>query len=333
MRFGDALVWVEAPTEPAALRRSLPLHPVGECTDGGRQLVVLFTWDAYSDNAGPHDYTPAVFRGGARSRRQSPSRGTSRGREWQSNPITDADRGMNGTTSQNSHPHCAGDIAMRTVVLASIVAIAFSIGLSTPALACSPLVVFYAGFGSQKGGNLLWKLCKGYKKHGARIRCLTWTDDEIDHIIDHWNSTDEPTPVVLIGHSYGGDTAYKVADRLPKIIEPTLITLDPVGEDAWITIGIPVLVGISFREERFPKPTQGVWVNVHKRAADFTSWIGGSVQFGGPGSCESIADEGGLWGKQRNAKSIPFEGSHCDVRKMFKLAEYAVDNATICLSE
>ena len=59
VRYGDALAWVETPSEAAAVRRSLDLHPLGDWTNDARRLVV-FRQDAYPDNAGPHDYTRAV---------------------------------------------------------------------------------------------------------------------------------------------------------------------------------------------------------------------------------------------------------------------------------
>ena len=60
VRFGDALAWVEAPSEGAAVRRSLGLNGLGDWTDDARDLVA-FPQDAYPENAGPHDYTRAVL--------------------------------------------------------------------------------------------------------------------------------------------------------------------------------------------------------------------------------------------------------------------------------
>ena len=37
VRYGDALEWVEAPSESAAVRRSLDLHSVGGWTYDGRK--------------------------------------------------------------------------------------------------------------------------------------------------------------------------------------------------------------------------------------------------------------------------------------------------------
>ena len=69
VRHGDALAWVEAPSAPAALRRSLGLHALGDWTDDARALVV-FPQDAYPENAGPHDYTRPVLRASPSPRRR-----------------------------------------------------------------------------------------------------------------------------------------------------------------------------------------------------------------------------------------------------------------------
>ena len=60
VRYGDALAWVEAPSEVAAVRRSFDLHPLGDWTDDERQLTA-FPQDAYPEHTGPHDYTRAVL--------------------------------------------------------------------------------------------------------------------------------------------------------------------------------------------------------------------------------------------------------------------------------
>ena len=41
VRYGDALAWVEAPTDAGAVRRSLDLHPLGDWTDDARELAVF----------------------------------------------------------------------------------------------------------------------------------------------------------------------------------------------------------------------------------------------------------------------------------------------------
>ena len=80
VRFGNALACVEAPSEAAAVRRSLVLHPLGDWTDDARRLAA-FPQDAYPDYAGPHDYTRAVLRADPPSfpgRRPQRRRGQSR---------------------------------------------------------------------------------------------------------------------------------------------------------------------------------------------------------------------------------------------------------------
>ena len=79
VRYGDALAWVEAPTQADAVRRSLDLHPLGDWTDDARELVV-FAQDSYPDNAGRHDYTRAVLEANPsppRRRRAGPRSGRS----------------------------------------------------------------------------------------------------------------------------------------------------------------------------------------------------------------------------------------------------------------
>ena len=82
VRHGDALPWVEAPSATAALRRSLDLHSLGDCTDDACKLVV-FPQDTYPENAGRHDYNRAVLNarraraGDPRVARSAASRGCS----------------------------------------------------------------------------------------------------------------------------------------------------------------------------------------------------------------------------------------------------------------
>ena len=79
VRYADALAWVEAPSAPAALRRSLDLHALGDWTDDARELVV-FPQDAYPENAARHDYTRAVLRAEPRPPRRCPRARGSRSR-------------------------------------------------------------------------------------------------------------------------------------------------------------------------------------------------------------------------------------------------------------
>ena len=78
VRHDDALACVEAPSAPAALRRSLDLNRLGDWTNDARQLVV-FPQNVYPEYSGPHDDTRAVLRANPspprrRRRRGSPAR-------------------------------------------------------------------------------------------------------------------------------------------------------------------------------------------------------------------------------------------------------------------
>ena len=86
VRFGDALAWVEAPSEAAAVRRSLDLHPLGDWTGDARDLVV-FAQDAYPEHAGPHDYTRAVLNAGPLPGRVVALPGARRLSAWPSSPV------------------------------------------------------------------------------------------------------------------------------------------------------------------------------------------------------------------------------------------------------
>ena len=200
----------------------------------------------------------------------------------------------------------------------------------TEPVACKPLVVFYGGFGSQTKENLLWEVCQEYSKPGVRKQCLAYSADGTDFIVDYWKSTPGETPIVLVGHSWGGDTAYTVAEQLPQNMAPTLITLDPVGGRAWTTVGIPNVLAVSVRKDDLAKPTHGEWVNIHQ-AARRVDFDGSLLELVKLAHCDGIADIGGLWGHQRNANSIEFAGGHCNIDRMFALAEIYIATATKCL--
>jgi pimeloyl-ACP methyl ester carboxylesterase len=101
---------------------------------------------------------------------------------------------------------------------------------------------------------------------------FTW--DAGEAIINHINSLPEGEDVVIIGHSYGGATAWDIADDVNKPVSG-LITLDPVG---WFT---------NFWGE---KP-DGVdsWINVYadQEGYSFNDWI---ADMGGQWGTEDLAD-------------------------------------------
>ena len=183
---------------------------------------------------------------------------------------------------------------------------------------CKPLIVFYNGFFDQDSSKILGKrnfytICNEYiPKKGATKKCLSWSKFdggyETDFIVDHWHSTSSEKPIVLIGYSYGGDTAYDVAGSLPKEYSPTLITLDPVGKKGL--------------DSSLPKPTSGEWITMYTKK----SW---SLN-----KCDLFVKPAIRYRNQSNAdKNITFEGDHCDVDKMFSLAKPFIDKKFACLKD
>ena len=61
VRYGDALAWVEAPSAPQALLRSLDLRRMGDWTDDARRLVV-FPQDDYPEKAVRNSYKLLIKR-------------------------------------------------------------------------------------------------------------------------------------------------------------------------------------------------------------------------------------------------------------------------------
>lgn len=180
------------------------------------------------------------------------------------------------------------------------------------AQSCKPLIVFYNGFLNQDLDKLLGKrnfysICNEYiPRQGVTKKCLSWSKIgggyKTDFIVDHWDSTSKKTPVILIGYSYGGDTAYDIAESLPKSYNPTLITLDPVGKKGL--------------DSSLPKPTSGKWINIYTKDA---------VSFN---KCDLIARAGVRYRNQFNADSnLTFDVNHCDVDIMFSRAKPFIEEA------
>jgi thioesterase domain-containing protein len=66
---------------------------------------------------------------------------------------------------------------------------------------------------------------------GVDVMYFTWDqeNESMNAVKEHLRNYPS-SPVVMIGHSYGGDTAFKVADKLGKDVSiKLLVTLDPVG--------------------------------------------------------------------------------------------------------
>jgi len=151
---------------------------------------------------------------------------------------------------------------------------------------CSkPLLIFYGGGGDRDiSGNVrnwVLPLINSYSSiEGLTIKYYPFTDNFIpiggnaeviqfinNHIRNYPNS-----PIILVGHSYGGDSAYEAIDNINKKVD-LLVTLDPVS---------------NFRTSQRAKPTNVLrWVNVWTS----DSWSVGDV----------VAELGGDWDRQDNA--------------------------------
>lgn len=173
---------------------------------------------------------------------------------------------------------------------------------------CRPLVVMYAGLYSKTSKRGMWPFCKSYTPpNAAEKKCTTHDDYDSDDIVEHVDGNESTRPVVLIGHSYGGDTAYVVAKELPGSYELTLITLDPVARK-----------GVS---NKLSKGSVSRWVNLYRsakesRADNAIAWIGIS------------------WRKQMSAdRNLVFEGNHNSVGQMMQRVRSEVTRGTICSGE
>jgi pimeloyl-ACP methyl ester carboxylesterase len=159
------------------------------------------------------------------------------------------------------------------------------------------------------------------------IRYFTFVEEDasVNAIREHLGKYPN-SPVILVGHSWGGDTAYKVADNISKDIRINLLlTLDPVGHSGInnkqdcaeeYPTGSP---RISQREKQCEiqrrqrqKPANvNKWINV---------WAKGASAFS-----DLVSSAGERWNSQANAdKDIPMDLAHGEARKMYLAAESTI---------
>lgn len=97
-----------------------------------------------------------------------------------------------------------------------------------PAVVFIPGVEFFSDSGSSASYDGIRKMAESVT--GARI--YGWDQD--DEIIEHIKKFDKNQPVILVGHSFGGDTAHEVAEELNTLENgfrkvDLLVTLDSIG--------------------------------------------------------------------------------------------------------
>lgn len=171
--------------------------------------------------------------------------------------------------------------------------------------AARPLVVFIGGFADALNRNVVRLYC-GYDEQWEHTRKLYLSHGEEpalarDVIIDRAAGG----PVALVGHSYGGDAAHRLAEALDGFVDVRLlVTLDPVSS--------------RYQGGRAPRP-RGVerWINVRVGSAP------------GLSSCGLAGAIGGAWGPQPAADAdLRFppdparddpDDDHCKTEQMFLL--------------
>lgn len=97
-----------------------------------------------------------------------------------------------------------------------------------PAIVFVPGVEFFSESGSSASYDGIRKMAESV--NGARI--YGWDQD--DEIIEHIKKFDKDQPVILVGHSFGGDTVHEVAEDLNTLEHgfrkvDLLVTLDSIG--------------------------------------------------------------------------------------------------------
>ena len=213
---------------------------------------------------------------------------------------------------------------LRQAVLLMGIAVFFSIYPHKIYAECKPLLVMYGGFGDGKS-EIMKNIAKSFR---SDIDIEYYHHDEanpsrsyIKRHLERYPSS----PVVLVGHSWGGDTAYGVAADWGFKIR-LLATLDAVGGRAYP--GSPNFT--EFRKDLNKPNNVRKWINVWgKYYLGFTKCFifGGFIW----DSTDCIADAGGPWGKQKKAtKNIRFKGDHADADGMLRKISSDVESALSC---
>ena len=224
------------------------------------------------------------------------------------------------------------------------------------AWACSPLVVYIGGLSEwadkimkplYKRERNFYQSSKWREQGGSKVKTqyFEWGDfsgsnDEIiaETIVKHRKSARRAgfrSPIVVVGYSYGGDTAYHALEELSSSgIDPLLVTLDAVGERAWYScadvLGFCFFFDWYIRDDKLEKPTAGRWLNVW--TSNGTQGVrlgfdvlGAAARLATKGACSFIADIGGIYGRQRRAENTKYSGDHCEVEGMFGLVKEKID--------
>jgi pimeloyl-ACP methyl ester carboxylesterase len=168
-----------------------------------------------------------------------------------------------------------------------------------------PLVVFIGGFADALNRNVVRLFC-GYDERWEQTRKLYLSyGEEIERAREMIIERAAGAPVVLVGHSYGGDAAHRLAEALADSADVRLlVTLDPVGP--------------RYQGREAPRPP-GVarWINVRVGSAPGLSSCGLAGAIGGAWGAQPAADAD-LRFPPDPAKDDP-DDDHCKTEQMFLL--------------
>lgn len=173
--------------------------------------------------------------------------------------------------------------------------------------AARPLVVFIGGLADALNRNVVRIFC-AYDERWEHTRKLYLSYDEgVERMRTLVTERAAGAPIALVGHSYGGDAAHRLAEAMGDSADVRLlVTLDPVST--------------RYQGREAPRPP-GVdrWINVRVGSAP------------GLSSCGLAGAIGGAWGPQPAAdadlrfppdpaKDDP-DNDHCKTEQMFLLDE------------
>ena len=196
--------------------------------------------------------------------------------------------------------------------------------VSAQAFSCEPLVVGFHGAKSPgRMSSLLGHIRTGMReREGLNVKTVMfgWGDQSersAERYVDDYRRRCPSLPIVFIGHSYGGDTAFDAAFYNGIIGVPDLlVTLDAVSHSAVFTRYV----------------TGTTWINVYKGQIPFllrlfhpVTW---PISAFGDG-CDTAASFGGHWGHEGAAdKNFHARArNHCDIRSFYEPAHGYVAKA------
>lgn len=184
---------------------------------------------------------------------------------------------------------------------------------------CLPLVVLYGG-GWDAKTEIMKRVAKDLKKNWGRdaiVEYYAHDQGNVSHssIQRHLRACSRSL-IALIGHSWGGATAYSVAkdwgDRITL-----LVTLDAVG-------GGPYSRSKPYNVRK--------WINVHKKYGLWQAFFCGltnilSGWLWDRNDC--LALTGGPWMGQKNASNYLFAGDHADASGMYEMVSRSIEEDII----